>query len=105
MSLLDLPRCPNCNTEIDLKELWRAAPKTGRGGFQIEGHVGVVCPTCGIKLRVLQAWLQVAGPLLFAAFLGFAFLIDHFVSLDADIPLSRAALLALGAVYFGGFAL
>ena len=51
MSLLDRPRCPNCNSEIDLKELWRAAPKTGRG-IRLDGKIGIVCPVCGIKLRV-----------------------------------------------------
>jgi hypothetical protein len=53
MSILDPPRCPNCNSEIDLKELWRAAPKTNRGA-RFDEKIGVVCSVCGIKLRVLD---------------------------------------------------
>jgi hypothetical protein len=53
MSLLELPRCPNCNSEIALKKLWEAAPKN-RGGVSIIRPVGLACPTCGMKLRVLQ---------------------------------------------------
>jgi DNA-directed RNA polymerase subunit RPC12/RpoP len=54
MSLLDPPRCPNCNSEIALKELWEAAPKS-RGGSIIVRPVGIACPICGVKLKVLQA--------------------------------------------------
>jgi len=53
MSLLESPRCPNCNSEIALKKLWEAAPKN-RGGVSIIRPVGLACPTCGMKLRVLQ---------------------------------------------------
>jgi hypothetical protein len=56
MAILDPPRCPNCNSEIALKELWEAAPKN-RGGVAIIRPVGLACPTCGMKLRVLQSRL------------------------------------------------
>jgi hypothetical protein len=64
MSLLELPRCPNCNSEVDLKELWRAAPKSGRGS-QLAGKIGVVCPVCGIKLRVLDGRARILSVGLF----------------------------------------
>jgi len=64
MSLLDPPRCPNCNAEIDLKPLWEAAPKTNRGS-RFAGKIGVVCPTCGIKLRVLDSLLGITSVGLF----------------------------------------
>jgi hypothetical protein len=56
MSLLDPPRCPNCTSEIALKELWEAAPKN-RGGLAIIRAVGMACPICGMRLRVLQSSL------------------------------------------------
>jgi hypothetical protein len=62
MSLLDPPRCPNCNSDIDLTELWRAAPKSGDA---IVDRVALACPTCGVKLRVLQTRSYVIGLLAF----------------------------------------
>lgn len=33
MLLLDVPHCPNCNSIIDLTELWDAAPKSQGGSL------------------------------------------------------------------------
>jgi hypothetical protein len=62
MSLLDPPRCPNCSSIIDLTELYRAAPK---GGTTMIGRVGIVCPVCGMSLRVLQVRAYLIGLLAF----------------------------------------
>jgi len=59
MLLLDVPRCPNCNSEVALKELWDAAPKN-HGGSVIVMPVGIACPTCGVKLKVLQGRVLLA---------------------------------------------
>jgi hypothetical protein len=40
VSFLDPPRCPNCNSEVALKDLWDAAPKN-QGGSVIVRQVGV----------------------------------------------------------------
>jgi len=55
MSLLDPPRCPNCNSEIDLKPLWDAALKSGDART---GRVAMKCPVCGMNLRVLLDRVQ-----------------------------------------------
>ena len=62
MSLLDLPRCPNCHSTIDLIELYRVAPKAGD---TMIGRIGIVCPVCGMNLRVLQARAYLIGLLAF----------------------------------------
>src|SRR5580698_5999677 len=56
MAILESPRCPNCNSQLALRELWQAAPKS-RGGVGIIRPVGLTCPTCGMKLKVLQSRL------------------------------------------------
>jgi hypothetical protein len=58
MSLLDPPRCPNCNSEVDLKELWRVAVNSEDAKFY---PLAVACPVCGVKLRVLQGRAQWIG--------------------------------------------
>jgi hypothetical protein len=60
MSLLGAPRCPNCNSVVDLSDLRTAAPK-GERGLVIDGVLGVICSTCGIKLRELQPGLPIAS--------------------------------------------
>jgi RNase P subunit RPR2 len=58
MALLDPPRCPNCQSLIDLTELWQAAPKSRN---TIIARVGIACPVCGVKLRVLQGRAYLIG--------------------------------------------
>jgi hypothetical protein len=62
MTLLDSPQCANCNSVIDLTELYRVAPKSGT---TMIGRVGIVCPVCGMNLRVLQVRAQLIGLLAF----------------------------------------
>jgi hypothetical protein len=62
MSILNRPRCPNCNSDIDLTELWRAAPKSRN---MMLGRIALRCPVCGVNLRVLQHRAVVAGLLTF----------------------------------------
>jgi hypothetical protein len=62
MSLFDPPRCPNCRSIIDLTELYRVAPISGT---TMIGRVGIVCPVCGMNLRVLQVRAYLIGLLAF----------------------------------------
>jgi len=66
MPVPDDPRCPRCQGAVSLRELWKEAPKV-RGVF-LEGKVGIVCPSCGVKLRVLQYRVVLATLGLFAIF-------------------------------------
>jgi hypothetical protein len=38
-----------------MKDLWREAPKSARLGILLVGKIGLVCPSCGARFRVLQA--------------------------------------------------
>jgi len=58
MSFLDPPRCPNCYSLTDLAELWRAAPKSRN---TIISPVAIVCPVCGVNLRLLQGRSYLIG--------------------------------------------
>lgn len=101
MSLLDPPRCPNCNSEIDLKELWRAAPRTGRGS-RLDGIIGVVCPACGIKLRVLDGRMAIISLGLFVLMVLSAAVVGK---LSRPYGNDRAILVGFGIVCFAGFIL
>jgi hypothetical protein len=65
VSLLDYPRCPRCQGELAIERLysqgrtWRGVVLIGDGsewgGVLTAGNTGIVCPTCGMRLLVLQS--------------------------------------------------
>jgi hypothetical protein len=55
MQLIAFPLCPECGRSIPTDELWRAG-NTSRLGLLI-GRIGVVCPHCGVTLRVRQHYV------------------------------------------------
>ena len=65
MSLLDYPRCPQCQGELPIGRLysegrtWHGIVLIGDGsiwgGILTAGNTGIVCPTCGMRLLVLQS--------------------------------------------------
>jgi hypothetical protein len=67
MTLFTDPRCPQCNAQVPLAGLWARAAKD-RGGIFLIGKVGIGCPSCGARLRVLQTGLAIAAVGSFAAF-------------------------------------
>lgn len=67
MSLLDSTHCPNCNSAIELADLWRST-RQFRFLMMVD-RVGVVCPSCKSKLRALPGLAAVS------AFLAFLFLV------------------------------
>lgn len=85
--------------------MWRTAPKSGRGGSVIAGAVGIACPTCGIKLRVLQARLQIASALVIVVPVGLALLFGHFDPFYKEEEKRRATLVIIGAIYAFSFLL
>jgi hypothetical protein len=99
MSFLDPPRCPNCYSLIDLAELWRAAPKSRN---TISSPVAIVCPVCGVKLRVLQGRSYLIG--LLAVAIPFAvMMVSNFVapvtrrSMDYNVRMGIFAVIVFGA--------
>jgi len=53
MALINEQRCPQCASTVPTKALWPIAG-TNRLGL-LKEHCGIVCPHCGIHLRVLQS--------------------------------------------------
>ena len=56
-------RCPQCDSSLPLKVLWefsRSSPYglVARSGV-LRGRIGIVCPSCGAKLRVVQTRIRV----------------------------------------------
>jgi len=69
MPILDEPQCPQCSSTLPLRLLWRVAP-TGRDGLVLTGKVGIVCPRCGAKLRILQTRIRIWILAVYAVFGG-----------------------------------
>ncbi len=73
MPLIEYPRCPRCHGELQIARLYSEGPTSrgiiltgdgsGWGGVLTAGNTGIVCPSCGTPLLVLQgralliAWL------------------------------------------------
>jgi hypothetical protein len=104
MGLFDPPCCPQCNSSIALRDFWEAAPKQSRG-TGLSGALGIACPTCGVKLRVLQGRAQLSYVLVFGLPLALLFLVGQVIPLNSGTPSAKFALLCLGAIYVGGFIL
>ena len=104
MSLFDPPRCPQCNSQIALRDFWEVAPRQSRG-TSLSGALGIVCPTCGVKLRVLQGRAQLSYVLVFGLPFTLVFLVDDAIPLNSDTPSAKIAILFLAAIYIGGFIL
>jgi hypothetical protein len=83
--------------------LWIASPKAGRGNFMIAGAVGIVCPGCGVKLRVLQTNVQIGVALVFLLPLGLAILLAYFDPFYKDEVKAKASLFVLLVIYLSGF--
>ncbi len=104
MGIFDPPSCPQCNSEVALRAFWAAASKQSRG-TSLSGALGIVCPTCGVKLRVLQGRARLSYVLVFGIPFALLFLVGQAIPLNSGTPSARVALLCLGAIYVGGFIL
>ena len=67
MLIPDDPSCPRCQGAVPLGRLYAETPTNRLGllagdGFSINS-TGIICPTCGCKLRVLQWWVLLASVL------------------------------------------
>jgi hypothetical protein len=80
------------------------APKQSKGSF-LSGSPGIVCPVCGVKLRVLQgrvvaSWaLALVSPLIVLAIL------DSLSPVDHDSVSGKIRLVEFMALFGGGFVL
>ena len=66
--------CPQCDSGLPLKVLWEFSRSStyglvARSGV-LKGRIGVVCPNCGAKLRVVQTRIRAFLFMVWAAALG-----------------------------------
>jgi hypothetical protein len=54
MPLLKKPPCPKCGQQLPIDELWELHDFNQFRGYWLPTPLGVVCPGCGISLRLLQ---------------------------------------------------
>jgi hypothetical protein len=87
-----------------MEEFWRVAPKQIRSA-SLSGSLGIVCPVCGVHLKVLQGRVQVSWLLAFAVPITVALLVGRVIPLDSGTVSAKGTLIALGVFYFAGFAL
>jgi hypothetical protein len=57
MPLFSEPPCPQCGQTLPLRQLWAAAD-TDRNGA-LSRKCGIVCPQCGMRLRVFQTRVSI----------------------------------------------
>jgi hypothetical protein len=70
----------------------------------LDGHVGIVCPVCGVKLRVLQGGrVQVSGILVFILPVALGFFLTRLFPINSGSPSGKLALAIFAAVYIGAF--
>lgn len=79
MALLDPPQCPLCFSAVPLEQLWSVSP-TNRSGLLI-GRIGIICPACDAKLRVVQTRVVLGMLSTYAVLMGGAFLLQTIDSL------------------------
>jgi hypothetical protein len=67
MPFSDQSRCPQCHSSLPLRSLF---PWPLRGGiFRLAPNLGIECPHCGAKLRIIQTRVYVMVGILFTALL------------------------------------
>lgn len=97
MSLIDDPRCFRCGSGLPLRVLWKFArhiepqvsPGLGlltRTGL-LRGNVGVVCPCCSARFRVVQTRIRVVRVLLWSLLFAGAWLLGEWKR-DAQVEIA-----------------
>ena len=97
MPLLSEPHCPQCLRTLSLSPLWRALPK-GRRGYFWPGKVGVVCPHCGAKLRVIATRINIASWVAAGTFFGAFYYVVSLKDQAHLEPSQKAALVCLAGL-------
>jgi len=104
MPLLNEPHCPQCDSTLSLRPLWRVA--AGTRFDVLLGKTGIVCPHCGAKLRVTQARVILSVIVLWASWLLGAWLFQllrHDVRLDPRVFILLVVFFAGGTVALQAF--
>jgi hypothetical protein len=92
MPLLHESRCPKCDSGLPLKVLWEFSRSSlyglvNRSGT-LKGQIGIVCPNCGVKLRIVQTRIRAFLFLIWLVAYGVAWSVGEWIRHD-HFPLSR----------------
>src|SRR5579859_5171906 len=92
MPFLHQSRCPKCDSGLPLKVLWEFSRTSlyglvNRSGT-LKGKIGIVCPNCGVKLRVVQTRIRVFLVLTWLVAYGVAWSVGEWMRHD-HVVLSR----------------
>jgi hypothetical protein len=107
MPLLHDSRCPQCDSGLPLKVLWEFSRSSAydlvtKSGV-LRGRIGIVCPNCGVKLRVVQTRIRVLLFLLWAVAFGGAWFVGEWMR-HAHVVLNQMpqvlGLVVLGTAIF-----
>ena len=109
MPLLKDSRCPQCSGGLPLKVLWEFSRSSSYGLVKesgvLRGKIGIVCPNCGAKLRVVQTRIRLFVFLLWVACFGCAWSLGEWLR-HAHIVLAQTTeVLGVGVLVFAIFLL
>ena len=102
MLLIHDSRCPQCGSGLPLKVLWEFSRSSTYGlvtrSGVLRGKIGIVCPNCRAKLRVVQTRIRLFVFLLWVAGLGGAWAVGEWMR-QAHVVLNQATqLLGFGVL-------
>src|SRR5260221_877806 len=87
MPLLSPPRCPRCSCDVPLEPLWKVS-STDHSNF-LRGCVGIRCPQCGARIRILQARAYVGVIAAYLLFLTLAYQFNDYLVKTASLSKNR----------------
>jgi hypothetical protein len=103
MPLLHDSRCPRCDSGLPLKVLWEFSRSSSYGlvtkSGVLRGRIGIACPNCGAKLRVVQTRIRVFLFLLWAVAFGGAWFVGEWMR-HAHVVLNQMSQI-LGLIVLG----
>ena len=87
MSLLDEPQCLRCGSALPVRGLWEFARVHDKHGLNLltgsgllRGKIGIECPNCGARFRVVQTRIRILFALVWVIFLGTAASLEDWTS-------------------------
>jgi hypothetical protein len=100
MPLLNEPPCPHCGQQLPTRELWtlNIFDLNGRGLFN--GKVGIICPKCDEKLKIIQTGVYLA---LILPAMGAGLIVGLFGGILKDVGIAPKFIIIVVTVPVCGF--
>jgi hypothetical protein len=98
MALFQKCRCLQCGSALPLRVLWnfaRVSDSHALPGYNLltrsgllRGNIGIVCPSCGAKFRIVQTRIQIVRLIIWGLILGAAWYVGEW-SRRVHLPLDQ----------------